>query len=258
VPSLEGGSALDLQVLHIRREGVLLRRERLEGLEESPRTTRDSVADGLPRESLILAAFVPLLPSFLGLERLLDLIGMVVVVGERCVDLREAEVGICLENLLGEPSLLVQIDEVRDADPGVVDRSLAAAVPGLLHDVRVRDLCRYSHDESILACSPADGSAHAQVLGVPQALGRSLGRRHERAVACQNSEGQWIVDVSSDVRWAVVHSSIARSTSREAFARCPRASTQWRCPDGRPGGFTSSVSKAWRIARSAADSRSMA
>jgi len=108
-----------------------------------------------PGESLSLTAFVSLVPSLLGLERLLDLIGMVVVVGERRVDLRQAEVGIRLEDLLGGLPLLVQIDDVRDADPGVVNCSLAAAVTRLLHDVRVRDLRRRGHDRayfSALSC----------------------------------------------------------------------------------------------------------
>jgi hypothetical protein len=69
-----------------------------------------------------------------------DLWLVVVVVGERRVHLSEAQVRTCDSDLLRCLTLLVQTDDVVDANPRVVDGRLAAAAARTLHDVRVGGL----------------------------------------------------------------------------------------------------------------------
>lgn len=65
-----------------------------------------------------------------------DLVAIVVVVGERSVDLRRRQVGIGLADLVVCRAVLVQEDYVVDADASSVDPGLAEANVRRLDDVR--------------------------------------------------------------------------------------------------------------------------
>ena len=62
---------------------------------------------------------------------------MIVVIGERCVDLREVQVRILLQHLLRSIVLFLQKDDVDHAYPNVVDARSSSAHPGNLRDVGV-------------------------------------------------------------------------------------------------------------------------
>ena len=75
---------------------------------------------------------------------------MVVVVGERGVDLGRVEIGIGLQDLSLGLAPLMKEHHVHYPHAGIVERGFATAVVGLLHDVRMGDLRQRSHDKIIL------------------------------------------------------------------------------------------------------------
>src|SRR6266540_2841686 len=78
-------------------------------------------------------------PGLIRGELGVDLLAVVVVVGQRRVDLRGSQVGIRLTDLLVVGSVLVEEDHVVDADPRPVDTGLAAAHAGCLRHVWIAD-----------------------------------------------------------------------------------------------------------------------
>jgi len=107
--------------------------------------------------SMALSVFLPLIlelfrGAFLGLDRRVDFIFTLVVVGQSRVDLGQIELSKFFLDSLGRIATLEVKDDVLDCNTSSLDARLPTSNLWVLRDVRVDRGRRGGHDTSIIHC----------------------------------------------------------------------------------------------------------